>query len=230
MTESLDSPQAIILGGGIGKTADGQTVLSLNSLARVDRAIELHRSNPLAFDRQGGVIVCTGNASLLSEEVYSRSEASLVADLLLDAEIPVRLIETEEVSHNTLTNFLNNSELLDDKAREFNGDSEPVLSVVTQSWHYRPRAHFLGSITLDRPMQNAVATGEADLRRRAQEVALYSGYRLLLSGIRAGDRDAISQRSEEARRIVNLLKSLIVKDPKFRTPLSTSSQLLTELA
>ncbi len=208
MKELLDSPQAIVLGGGLSIEENGQTHLSPNSQARAIRTIELYKSNPEVFDQAGSVIVCTGNSTRLSDEKYSRSEASLMADALLAGEIPHHLIETEDESNNTLTNFLNSADVLDAKSNQYSGDSEPVLTIVTQGWHYSPRAHFLGSVVLDRPtLQNAEAKGEAGLKRRAQEIALYSTYRLLLAGVEPGDKDAIVKRAKTTGRVVSSLKT-----------------------
>lgn len=207
MTELLESSQAIVLGGGLSVTPDGQTLLGPDSQARTDRAKELYFSNPASFNRAGSVIVCTGSSTPLSGDRYSLTEASLMADSLIHAGVPLKLIETEETSTNTLTNFLNSGDLLEDKAVVYNGDTLPILSVVTQDYHYRPRARFLGSKCLNRPMQNAVAQGEAGLRRKGQELALYNFYRTALFGIQAGDRAAIRERATVITKTISLLRA-----------------------
>jgi hypothetical protein len=211
MSEFISSPQAIVLGGGLKITADGQTELATNSLARADRAIELYLSDPKAFDRSGSVIVCTGRATQLSDKTYRKSEASLMADKLLAAKIPIGLIETEETSNSTVTNFLNSSDILEERTKLYTGDEEPLLSIVTQAWHYDRRAHFLGVIVLDRPMQNAVALGEADMRRRVQEASSYLLDRLLFAGVQAGDKESIRQRTETKGEIVDKIRPLVKK-------------------
>ncbi len=202
--------QALVLGGGLGVTSQGDTILTPNSQARAERAIELYKSNPAAFNRAGAVIVCTGGATRLSDsDAYSKTEAMLLADTLMAADIPAQLIETEEESNNTLTNFYNSAEILDVKTKELNGES--ILGVVTQAWHYHPRAKYLGEMILNIPMTNFGAPGKANLQRKIQEIGLTTVYHGILAGIKPGDRETVYNRVQMTGHIARLIKAPLSK-------------------
>ncbi|HUD05813.1 MAG TPA: YdcF family protein [Candidatus Saccharimonadales bacterium] len=201
MAELLNSSQAIILGGGLEVADDGQAALTLASLQRAERAVEHYRNNPTWFNREGSVIVCSGGASWLSNETYSRSEGSLMADVLVRAEVPHRLIEKEEASHDTLSNFFNSTPFFD---LDYVDEQSP-LSVITQPVHY-PRANFYGKLVLGAPTQNVEAPGLDDLRRKAQEATLRLMARTFFAGVQDGDREKIEQRAELMRRSLDVFK------------------------
>ncbi len=106
--------QLMVLGGGLTIDDYGQLMLHQHSTERADRTIEYYYEEEARFLARGAMIVCTGGHSHGQNGEYvpeSQREASLIAGLLMEAEIPSRLIETETESTSTAENILNCIEL-----------------------------------------------------------------------------------------------------------------------
>lgn len=180
--------QAIILGRGI-EEVDGQWQLSDGSMERAQRAIGDYYEHHYGYS--AGVLVCSGGYPRLAENRPPKSEALLMADELVKAGIPYYLIETEEESTSTLSNFLNS-------AKFFNPDQltpRSPLRVVSHKAHWR-RAKFFGQMVLDAPLALVETPGEHDVRKNVQEVVMTGAWRMALAGIRRGDVQALQARED----------------------------------
>lgn len=123
----LEAQVGLIHGGGIRPIGDGFE-LRPGSVSRAERGIELYQTG--VVER---LVFSGGNAN---GHDFAQSEAGLMADIAVRADVPASAIEVESASTSTIGNWANSLPLI------VNSGAEAVLGVTGRV--ATPRAEWLG--------------------------------------------------------------------------------------
>lgn len=105
----MNPREVMIFGGGVAVHDDVAT-LGVPTQQRVDRFLELYHDNPNHFRAREALVLCTGGYGLLAAgalppERDEWREARVMADCLVQNGVPPGIIECEDQSGSTLTNW-----------------------------------------------------------------------------------------------------------------------------
>lgn len=130
--------QVIILGGGMIRNPEG-VGLSAASMQRVDKGIEYWNVNRHSFGSDDAIILCSGGFGLFAAGVEAPKdgtrEARLMAGIMVKAGVPHTLIEVEDESYSTVTNWTESIRrgFIDPASY----DASHQLGVVTHKNHFK---------------------------------------------------------------------------------------------
>jgi uncharacterized SAM-binding protein YcdF (DUF218 family) len=177
-----DAPAlAVVLGGGV---RDGKP--HPMTIERARRAGELARARPT-------IAVILSGRNGLDEPDPPRSEAQLMADMLVGAGVAAQRLALEDESRDTLGNALLTA------VRYLRGVEPRPIALVTSPFHM-PRAALVFGHVLGPTWPTELVPSEevdGDDARAAAEPALIAETRELLRGTEAGDVGGIARRVRE---------------------------------
>jgi len=113
--------------------------LSTASMQRVDRCLEYWSENRRAFDSNEAIIICSGGYGLFAAGIEAPEdgsrEANLMADEMIRAGVPHRILELETESYSTVTNWTESMQrgFIDPASY----DATHRLGVVTHPSHFK---------------------------------------------------------------------------------------------
>jgi len=177
MSEIATTTTLYMPGRGCDIDADGQFTLSPSSLARVNTAAEYFKAHRLLFEKEAGLIVCSGGWSGISSNMAvppeEYREGRLMHEALYNAGVPDQYIAEEILSSSTLESCIEC-----DKAGFFkNIDSEHPLGIVAQQAHM-PRIRYFSKKIFNLPyslLRPIRVVGEEGLAMELSEDLFFLG-------------------------------------------------------
>ncbi len=175
--------QVIILGKRIESDSDGHAVLSVEAQQRADRFLTYYHKLSGIFYNDEAMVVCSGGSALLAHgeklpEDAAAREGRITADYLIKQGVRHNIIEVEDRSSSTLTNFTNSMDLGYFKPEDFN--AEHRLGVVTHPHHQKRAAYLAHLLGFSPDSLRPIVTKESDNALR--EFVLFNVNRAILTG------------------------------------------------
>jgi hypothetical protein len=198
--------QLVVLGGGIIFDDYCRPMLHDRSIERADRAIGYYYSEPARFLAHGAMIVCSGGFSngLCAEYIPTPyREANLMAGLLMQAEVPSSLIETETESSSTAQNLLNCIDL--GYINPNNIDPDNPLGVVSHRHHLDRFILLASKVGIHPEAVQKIPAEQEDVASKEFLKRLF--YRTILVGVK--DPVRLKSRTESAENSLGKTKTLV---------------------
>lgn len=199
--------RVIILGKGIEFDDEGGAHLAAAGQARADRFLEYYSDSKI-FNSRYAQVVCTGGAALLAhgielpDELKAR-EGRVTADYLIKNGVPHNIIDIEDSSTSTLTNFSNSMDLGYIKPSDFNQVHR--LGVVTHPHHQKRAAVLAGKLGFDKCSLQPINTKESDAAFKESRDRFVT--RLILLG--ASGQQELVEHEKNFGQAVNKIRGLI---------------------
>lgn len=184
-----ETDRVIILGHGIEYGDDGRAHLSTGGQERADRFLQYYQQSLREFEFPVSEVICTGGSSLLAHGVelpddLNAREGRVMADYLTQNGVPHKIIEVEDSSTSTLSNFTNSMKLGFLNPEEFS--ERYPLGIVTHPHHQKRAADLAAPLGfISREVFAPITTKQMDDGRR--EFVLRSIYRTILVGAKGPD-------------------------------------------
>jgi uncharacterized SAM-binding protein YcdF (DUF218 family) len=171
---------AIVLGGG----RDSNDTVNSRTVARLEKAVELFRSDVFAR------MILSGGISFSAPPGFNRSEASLMRDYMITQGIPDHVMLLEEVSTDTLGNAYFSKE------QWLTTNGWKSVLVITSAFHVQRCRYLFGKVLGTDYAMDFAAAPDNNSREEAEQLDRLESH---ISGIYArwldkladGDSDAI---------------------------------------
>jgi hypothetical protein len=173
----------LVHGSGF-ENIEGTYFMSSGSRANADKSLELLQDGTIEK------VVCSGRGPI-QDDRQKYSEASLMADHLIRAGVPVRFIEVEDTSTSAVGNWANSAPIIQ---HQLNADSVIGISAKPNI----KRMHIIGSFVAARSDFELVGYSASDMRPRPKDYPreIISVYGITLPFLSANGDTPISDLSE----------------------------------
>lgn len=134
--------RVMILGKGVDWDNEGHAHMSVEGQERADRFLKYYDNLRGIFGSREAQVICTGGVALLAHGIEmpdnpNYREGRITANYLMQHGVPSRIIDIEDKSTSTITNFTNSMKLEGRPVNPKDYDEKHPLGIVTHPNHMK---------------------------------------------------------------------------------------------
>ena len=188
----------LVHGSGF-ENIEGTYFMSSGSRANADKSLELLQDGTIEK------VVCSGRGPI-QDDRQKYSEASLMADHLIRAGVPVRFIEVEDTSTSAVGNWTNSAPIIEHVL-----GAESVIGITAKP--NINRMHLIGSFVAARSNFELIGYSPSDMQSKFKDYFReFINFRIHLRFLSANNDTPISQLSENYEEFKSELGLAILKN------------------